>query len=78
LDNTTSAVVKPHPVKAGLAGKIIKESIAGGFKIMGALMTTLEISAAEESLEVYRHQCSDVVHNAVHCTDLDEDAALET
>jgi nucleoside-diphosphate kinase len=133
LEGTTCAVVKPHAVKAGLAGKIVREILAAGFKLTGAVMTTLEIGAAEEFLEVYRgvvtdyndmakqlasgpclaievakgdgvvaefrELCgprdavvakqvrpkslrgmfgTDVVQNAVHCTDLDEDAALET
>jgi nucleoside-diphosphate kinase len=133
LDNTTCAVVKPHAVKAGLAGPIIREIVSNGFKVTGAVMTTLDIGAAEEFLEVYRGVVTDyndmakqlssgpclaleiakgdglvkefrefcgprdavvakqirpkslrglfgtdVVHNAVHCTDLDEDAPLET
>jgi nucleoside-diphosphate kinase len=133
LGATSCAVIKPHAVKMGLAGKIIKEIVANNFEITGALMTKLEFGAAEEFLEVYRGVVSDyndmvkqmssgpcialevskgdgvvaefrnvcgprdaivakrirpksirglfgndVVENAIHCTDLDEDAPLET
>jgi nucleoside-diphosphate kinase len=133
LEATSCAVVKPHAVKAGLAGKIVKEIIANKFEITGAMMTKLDSHAAEEFLEVYRGVVSDysdmvkqlasgpclalevakgegvvaefrkvcgprdaivakrirpksirglfgndVVENAIHCTDLDEDAPLET
>ena len=130
-ENSTLCVVKPHAVKEGLAGSIIKDIVAAGFRIGGAMMTTLEIGTAQEFLEVYkgvvaefadmtsemssgscialelikdnavkdfRQLCgprdvsvakqirpkslravygTDIVRNAVHCTDLEEDASLE-
>jgi nucleoside-diphosphate kinase len=39
LENTTCCVVKPHAVKAGLAGKIV----SAGFKLRMAVMVTLDI-----------------------------------
>jgi nucleoside-diphosphate kinase len=132
-ENSTCAVVKPHAVKNGDAGKIVRDIVAYGFEITGAVMTTLDIAAAEEFLEVYRYVVSDyndmakqlssgpllalefsksgnvvsdfrelcgprdptvakqirpqsiralygadLVQNAIHCTDLEEDAPLET
>jgi nucleoside-diphosphate kinase len=130
-NRSTLCVIKPHAVKEGLAGSIIKQIVAAGFTIGGAMMTTLEISTAQEFLEVYkgvvpefadmssemssgscialelvkdnavndfRQLCgprdvnvakqirpkslravfgTNIVRNAVHCTDLEEDASLE-
>jgi nucleoside-diphosphate kinase len=132
-ENSTCGIIKPHAVKSGDAGKIIREIVAHGFEITGAVMTTLDLTAAEEFFEVYRYVVSDyndmakqlasgpclalefskdgnavsdfrevcgprdptvakqirprsirglfgvdLVQNAIHCTDLEEDAPLET
>lgn len=128
----TCCVIRPHALKEGNAGKIIRDIVKNQFEITGAVMANLDLATAGEFLEVYRNvvpdypemkqqlasgPClalelrkddavnafrefcgprdpkvakqirpntlrakygSDVVMNAVHCTDLQEDAELET
>ncbi|OHS98317.1 Nucleoside diphosphate kinase family protein [Tritrichomonas foetus] len=131
-DGCTCGVIRPHALKDGMAGKIIRDIVANGFEITGAMVANLDLATAGEFLEVYRgvvqdysemvkqlasgpclalelrkdnavqafrDLCgprdsqvakqvrpstlrakygSDVVFNAIHCTDLPEDAELET
>lgn len=132
IDNCTMCVIKPHAVKSGYAGKIIKMIVEDGFTISGAVMQELDLTTASEFYEVYRGVVDDyldsvkeltagpclalelakppysvqafrdlcgprdvpiakviapnsirgkygvdLVHNAVHCTDLEDDAQLE-
>ena len=130
-NNSTLCVIKPHALKDGLEGSIIKQIIGAGYQIGGVLITTIDLNTANEFLEVYkgvvpeyvdmaaefadgplmaielvkenavkdfRQLCGprdalvakqirpqslraiygkDIVHNAVHCTDLEEDAPIE-
>ncbi|KAH9512371.1 Nucleoside diphosphate kinase 7 [Bulinus truncatus] len=132
--NSTLCLIKPHAVKAGLAGKIIMAIQDGGFHFTTIQMFHMEKANVEEFLEVYKgvlHEYPGMVselasgpviameiiskstdnvpeafrefcgpmdpeiarhlrprtlramfgvnkaQNAVHCTDLPEDAALE-
>ncbi|KAI8743628.1 nucleoside diphosphate kinase 7 [Biomphalaria glabrata] len=132
--NTTLCLIKPHAIKAGLAGKIIMAIQDGGFSFNTIQMFHMEKANVEEFLEVYkgvlheypgmvselasgpviameviskstdnvaeafREFCGPMdpeiarhirprtlrasfgvnkVQNAVHCTDLPEDASLE-
>lgn len=132
-DGCTCGVIKPHAVKGGLAGKIVRDIVAAGFQLTGATMVTMDPATTAEFLEVYkgvvndygdmvkqmssgtclalelakggntvsefRELCgprdavvakqirpnslrakygTDIVLNAIHCTDLEEDAPLET
>jgi len=132
-DACTCAVVRPHAVRDGSAGRIVQDIVAAGFAITGARIAHLDLAAAGEFVEVYngvvadhgdmvqelasgpclalelargadtvqafRELCgprdsavakqirpeslrakygSGIVHNAVHCTDLLEDAPLES
>ena len=133
LDRTSLLLIKPHAVRACLAGKIIKQVADAGFTICGAMMTATDVQEASEFYDVYRgvveeytdmvKQLSegpciavevakddgdvvndlrticgprdvpiakaiepqsirakygeDIVRNAVHCTDLPDDAQLE-
>jgi len=131
LEGTSLCIIKPHAVKSGFTGSIIKRLVENEFQLTGVLQTTLDLPTSNEFLEVYRgvvedymdmasQMCSgpciaievskpnvfqelrtlcgprdslvakkirpgslraqfgtDVVLNAVHCTDLEEDAELE-
>lgn len=131
-EGCTCCVIRPHALKEGNAGKIIRDIVANKFEITGAMIANLDLSTAGEFLEVYRNVVPDypdmkqqlasgpclalelkkndavnafrqlcgprdskvakqirpnslrakygidVVFNAVHCTDLQEDAELET
>lgn len=54
LDRTSLLIVKPHAVKAGVAGKIVKQVVDGGFFILGAMMVSLDLQQAAEFYDVYR------------------------
>ena len=129
--STTLCIIKPHAVKNGSSGSIIRHIVSNGFNITGALMITLDLPTINEFLEVYRGVVeeymdmttqfasgplialelskenalqdfrtlcgprdplvakkirpssiraqfgSDIILNAVHCTDLQEDSELE-
>ena len=132
-ERTSLCVIKPHAMKAGLAGKIIKQLVSANFFIFGAMMASLDVQQAAEFYDVYRGVVNeyrdmvkelssgpvlalelakddgdvvqdlrdicgprdvpvakaiepnsirakygvDLVKNAVHCTDLPDDAQLE-
>lgn len=40
LENTTCCIIKPHIVKAGLAGEVIRLIQHGGFEITGATIVS--------------------------------------
>ncbi|KAI0231460.1 Nucleoside diphosphate kinase 7 [Lamellibrachia satsuma] len=127
----TCCVIKPHAVKAGVAGTIVNAILEAGFEISAIAVYQMEKANAQEFYEVYRgvvQEYSDMVdelslgpclaleiraqnapvtfremagptdpeiarhlrprslraqfgidkvHNAIHCTDLPEDAVLE-
>ena len=54
LDRTSLLIVKPHAVKAGHVGKIVKQVVDGGFFILGAMMASLDLQEAAEFYDVYR------------------------
>lgn len=54
LNNCTCCVIKPHIVKAGLAGQIIDTILEEGFEISAMQMFNLDRPTAEEFLEIYR------------------------
>ncbi|XP_046806331.1 nucleoside diphosphate kinase 7 [Lucilia cuprina] len=54
LKNSTLAVIKPHAIKEGNLGKIIKEITSNGFKITALRMHILEKVNCSEFYEVYR------------------------
>jgi nucleoside-diphosphate kinase len=54
LNNCSCAIIKPHVVKAGLAGEIIQQVLDEGFEISGMEMFHLDTPSAEEFLEVYK------------------------
>jgi nucleoside-diphosphate kinase len=54
FNNCTLAIIKPHIVKAGLAGEIIDTILEEGFEISAMQMFTLDKPTAEEFLEVYK------------------------
>ena len=61
LHDTTCCVIKPHAVKAGVAGKIIAQIVQSGFEISGAMLASLDINMSTEFLEVYRGVTEDFV-----------------
>ena len=55
MDGTTTlCIIKPHAMKEGVSGKIIKQIVSNGFEIVGAIMVTLDVQSASEFYEVYR------------------------
>lgn len=54
LVNSTCCVIKPHAMKKGLAGEIIKKIGEGGFKITGAAIQEVDKANAEEFYEIYK------------------------
>jgi nucleoside-diphosphate kinase len=54
LNNCTCAIIKPHIIRAGLAGEIIQKILDDGFEISAMEMFHLDTSSAEEFLEVYK------------------------
>lgn len=54
LNNCTCAIIKPHIVKAGLAGEIIQTILDEGYEISAMEMFHLDTPTAEEFLEVYK------------------------
>lgn len=52
--NCTLAVIKPHAVSGGMAGNIIDAILRLGFDISAMELFTLDKTAAEEFLEVYK------------------------
>lgn len=54
LNNTTCCVLKPHVVKKGLAGEIIRKIQHGGFEVTGANVQEIDKANAEEFFEVYK------------------------
>jgi len=54
LENTTCCIIKPHIVKSGLAGEVIRLIQHGGFEITGATIQEIEKTNAEEFYEVYK------------------------
>ena len=53
-NNCTWAIIKPHIVKAGLAGEVIQMILEEGFEISALEIFNLDTPTAEEFLEVYR------------------------
>jgi len=53
-DNCTLCVVKPHAVKAGMAGVIVDSMIEEGFEVSAIELFTLTRVNASEFLEVYK------------------------
>ena len=54
LDRTSLLIIKPHAMKAGNAGKIVKQVVDGGFFILGAMIASLDVQEAAEFYDVYR------------------------
>jgi len=54
FDNCTLGVVRPHAVKAGCCGEIIKSITEAGFEISAMKMIHLTKGQATEALEVYK------------------------
>ena len=54
LDRTSLLVIKPHAMKAGVAGKIVKQLVDNGFFILGAMIASLDLEQAAEFYDVYR------------------------
>lgn len=52
--NTTLAIIKPHIIKDGLLGQILKEILSSGFKITAMRMLLMARVNCEEFYEVYR------------------------
>ncbi|XP_051636994.1 nucleoside diphosphate kinase 7 isoform X1 [Manacus candei] len=52
--NCTCCIIKPHAVNEGLAGKIIKAILKGGFQISALQMFNMERPNAEEFYEIYK------------------------
>ena len=53
-NNCTCGVIKPHVVKAGLAGDIIQMILDEGFEISAMQIFNLDTPSAEDFLEVYK------------------------
>jgi nucleoside-diphosphate kinase len=54
LSDTALCIVKPHAVRAKVAGKIVKQIVESGFRITGAGMFCVDLAQAHEFYEVYR------------------------
>jgi len=54
LNNSTLCIIKPHMVKKGVAGEIIRRIEHGGFKITGVAIQEVDKANAEEFYEVYK------------------------
>jgi nucleoside-diphosphate kinase len=54
ISDTALCIVKPHAVRAKLAGKIIKQIVDAGFRITGAATFAVDLAQATEFYEVYR------------------------
>lgn len=54
MNDSTLCVIRPHAVKEGLHGSIIRQITQAGFTITACQMTTIDLVTANEFLEVYR------------------------
>jgi len=54
MDNCTLAVIKPHAMSQGLAGKIVDDVLARGFEISALQLFREDRANIEEFLEVYK------------------------
>jgi nucleoside-diphosphate kinase len=54
INETALCIVKPHALRAKLAGKIIKQIVDAGFQITGAATFAVDLAQATEFYEVYR------------------------
>ena len=54
FERSTCCIVKPHAVKAGMAGRIIAEIQTAGFDITGLQTFNLKYENAEEFYEIYK------------------------
>lgn len=52
--NTTLAIIKPHIIKDGFLGQLLKEILSSGFKITAMRMLLMARVNCEEFYEVYR------------------------
>lgn len=54
LNNCTCAIIKPHVIKEGNAGRIIDMILEEGFEISAMELFNLDLPTAEEYFEVYK------------------------
>jgi len=54
FSDSTCAIIKPHVVSEGSAGRLIKTILECGFQISAMLLLNLDKANAEEFLEVYK------------------------
>ena len=64
LNNCTLAIIKPHILREGKTGKVLKAIQDAGFRVSAAGIFHLDRPAADEFLEVYQGILADIEYNA--------------
>ena len=64
LNNCTLAIIKPHILREGKTGKVLKAIQDAGFRVSAAESSYPDRPAADEFLEVYQGILADIEYNA--------------
>jgi nucleoside-diphosphate kinase len=66
--NCTCAIIKPHVLKAGQAGKVIDAILEEGFEISAMQLFNLDTPTAQEFFEIYRGVLPEFIAMTDHMT----------